>query len=79
MNIDLSGSTIRFSLTCHNRGGRVLTEVHFPRIGCLTSAPGEGRRLWMYPRILQWADLYSTDVGLYFALEDPQLRSKPSY
>ena len=42
----------------------------------LTSAPGDGRRVWMYPRTLQWTDLFSRDLGLYFALEDPELRAK---
>ncbi len=42
----------------------------------LTSSPGGGRRLWFYPRIMQWADYFGADEGLYFGLEDPHLRVK---
>ncbi len=42
----------------------------------LTSAPGAGRRVWMYPRILQWCDYFSQRLGLYFALEDPEVEVK---
>ena len=47
-----------------------------PRNAWLTTSPGGGRRLWLYPRIQQWVDLYGPKGGLYFGMHDRAARVK---
>jgi hypothetical protein len=36
----------------------------------LTSSPGGGRKIWLYPRIMQWVDYFGEEQGVYFGHHD---------